>query len=172
MDRHDSLGDELVVSDVFVLGDEFLCDLVILYSQLVPILHEMPEGPIKIEKFVEVRSYGRIFFCQFIEIFNAFVYFPFHHEDNSFGEELKFLNLRRADLQKCCSIDMIECRVKIAILYFGFGDLDQRPCDRFFMIVVANASLKCQKGLLFVAVCHLQQPSIVFQLAVLCLKLG
>lgn len=98
MDRHDSLGDELVVSDVFVLGDEFLCDLVILYSQLVPILHEMPEGSIKIEKFVEVRSYGRIFFCQFIEIFNAFVYFPFHHEDNSFGEELKFLNLRRADL--------------------------------------------------------------------------
>ena len=98
MDGHDSLSDELVISDVFVLGDEFLCDLVIFYCQLVPILHEMAESSIKVEKFVEVRPYGRICFSQLIEILHAFVDFPLHHEDNSFSEKLKFFDLGCADL--------------------------------------------------------------------------
>ena len=66
---------------------------------------------------------------------------------------------------------MMECGVEVAILYFWLGDLDERSCDRFLVVVVANASLKCQKGLLFVAIWHLQQASIVLQLAAPCLKL-
>ena len=81
----DALGDKLVVVDVLIFGGVFFGGEVVLDGEVVLVLHEVAEGSVEVEEFIEVGAEG-VFFGHFVEVVNSLVYFSFHEENHALGE--------------------------------------------------------------------------------------